>query len=63
MYLNRKDLKKIQDVLEKFPEVENFEIEQESGSGIGSITLMTMFTEFNGVKGSFTVEISGVEDW
>ena len=63
MYLNRKDLEKIKDVLDKFPEIDNFELEQESGSGIGSVTLMTIFTDVNGAKGSFTVEISGVEDW
>ena len=63
MHLNRKDIEKIQKVLDKFPDITNFELEQETGSGIGSITLMTVFTDVNGVKGSFTVEISGVEDW
>ncbi len=63
MFLHRKDIEKILSVLEKFPDVESFEIEQESGSGIGKYTHMTFSQEVNGMRGSFNVEISGVEDW
>ena len=63
MFLNKRDLEKMQKVLEKFPEVDTFEVKQESGSGIGSVTTMTFTYEVNGYFGNFEVEISGVEDW
>ncbi len=63
MYLNRKDLEKMQDILSKFPEVDHFEINQESGSGIGSVITMKFTYEVNGHLGNFEIEISGVEDW
>ncbi len=63
MHLNRKDLEKIQDVLAKFPEVEYFEIEQESGSGIGTVLSLLFTQKVNGYPGQFKIEISGVEDW
>lgn len=63
MFLIRKDIEKILEVLDKFPDVEVFEVSQDTSSGIGSITTMTFSQEVNGVIGSFDVEISGVEDW
>jgi hypothetical protein len=63
MYLNRKDLEKIQDVLAKFPEVINFELLQENSSGIGSITTIKFMKEVNGYYGTFDIEISGQEEW
>ncbi len=63
MFLNKKDLTKMQEILDKFPEVDFFEVKQESGSGIGSVTSMTFTYEVNGYFGNFEVEISGVEDW
>ncbi len=63
MIVHRKDIKKIQEVLDKFQDVEVFEIEVDNGSGIGSIMTMTFAQEVNGMRGSFDIEISGVEDW
>lgn len=63
MYLHRKDIDKILDVLKKFPDVETFEIEQSNHSGIGSITTMTFSQIVNETECELTVEISGVEDW
>jgi hypothetical protein len=63
MILHRKDIDKIKEILDKFPNVEVFEIEQENSSGIGSYTHMTFTQEVNGQKGSFNIEIAGVEDW
>ncbi len=63
MFLNKNDLVKMQEVLEKFPEVDFFEVNQESGSGIGSVTTMTFTYEVNGYLGNFEIEIAGVEDW
>lgn len=63
MYLNRKDIEKLRDVLAKFPDVENFELVQDSSSGIGSVTTVIFTQNVNGYTGRFEVEISGVEDW
>ena len=63
MYLHRKDIDKILDVLKKFPDVETFEIEQSNHSGIGSITKMTFSQTVNETECELTVEISGLEDW
>lgn len=63
MYLTRKDIDAILDVLAKFPQIETFKLEQDSSSGIGSITTMAFDVEMNGVDGNFAVEIDGVENW
>jgi hypothetical protein len=63
MFLHRKDIRKIQEVLDKFPELEVFELEQSGHSGIGSITTITFAQKVNGIEGKFDIEISGVEDW
>lgn len=63
MFLTRKDIEKISNILEKFSEVETFEIEQDNSSGIGSYTIMTFNHEVNGMRGNFNIEISNSEDW
>ena len=63
MLLNRNDIEKITEILEKFPDVTSFKLQSESGSGIGSVLTMTFAQKLNGVNGSLSVEISGVEDW
>jgi hypothetical protein len=63
MFLTRKDIEKIKDVLDQFPDLDIFELEQDSRSGIGSITSMTFAREINGLRGSFEIEVSGIEDW
>jgi hypothetical protein len=63
MYLNRKDIEKINSVLDQFPDLDRFELTEENSSGIGSIVSMTFSREVNGIIGAFTVEIAGVEQW
>ena len=63
MFLNRKDIDKIKEVLDQFPTVDVFELDQDSSSGIGSVTVMSFAHEVNGVIGNFTIEVSGVEEW
>lgn len=63
MILHRKEIEKIKEVLEKFPDVEVFELEQTGNNGIGTILSMTFAQEVNDMRGSFEVEITGVEDW
>jgi hypothetical protein len=63
MILHRKDINKVKEILDKFPDVEVFEIEQDSSSGIGSVVSITFSQEVNGLRGSFEIEISGMENW
>jgi hypothetical protein len=63
MFLTRKDIEKIKDVLDQFPDLDLFELEQDSSSGIGSVTSMTFAREINGLRGSFQIEVSGIENW
>jgi hypothetical protein len=61
--LHRSDIERISNILAKFPDVEAFELTQETSSGIGSVTYVTFAQNINGHKGSFEVEVSGVESW
>jgi hypothetical protein len=61
--LNRNDISKIQNLLEKFPDVDFFSLTQESGSGIGCVLTMSFDHSVDNIKGTFTTEINGVEDW
>ena len=63
MILHRKDVEKLKDILDKFPDVKAVELHQDSSSGIGSYTYVSFAQEVNGYTGSFEIEISGVEDW
>jgi hypothetical protein len=63
MYLHRDDLKKMLEVLEKFPSVEVVNVECDNSSGIGAHTTMKLETQIVGVPGTFEVVISSVENW
>jgi hypothetical protein len=63
MYLHKDDLKRMLEVLEKFPNVEVVEVNVDNSSGIGSHTIMSLSTEVNGVEGTLEVVISSVENW
>lgn len=63
MYLHKEDLKRMLEILDQFPDAEVVEVEQDSTSGIGAVTIMRVATRVNGVDGRFEVEISGVENW
>ena len=63
MYIHRDDLKKMVEIMDKFPNIETFLIEQDNSSGIGSITYMTIRTTIEGEEGEFKIEVSGVQDW
>ena len=60
VYLTKRDVEKMLEVIERFPEAKTFKLEQEGGSGIGTITTMTIDTNINGYEGEFTVEMAGV---
>ena len=63
MYLHRDDLKKMLEVLEKFPSVEVVNVECDTSSGIGAHTTMKLETHIDDVPGTFEVVISSVENW
>ena len=63
MFLHREDLEKILEILKKFPDVDVVEVEQDSGSGIGSHTTIKLDTNINGVSGRFETVVSSVENW
>lgn len=63
MYITKKDVEKILDVMNKFPKDTTYVLESDSSSGIGSTMTLTLQTTVEGLAGEFTVEIGGVEDW
>lgn len=63
MILRRKDIAKIQEVLNKFPDILFFEIHESEQTGIGSIISMTIHTQIEGIYGKFITDINSVEDW
>jgi len=63
MHLSKEEVLKILEVMKKFPDADCFELTQDSGSGIGSATTLTVFTEINGCEGKFAIEISNIENW
>ena len=63
MYINKRDVEKILEVMNKFPNAESFALAHEASSGIGSVITLTIRTQVNELDGEFSVEISGVENW
>lgn len=63
MYIDKSEIVKIAEVMDKFPEARSFKLENDSSSGIGSMITLVVQTTVNGVDGEFTVEISDVGDW
>tara|TARA_R110000796_G_scaffold87122_2_gene188250 strand:- start:2073 stop:2330 length:258 start_codon:yes stop_codon:yes gene_type:complete len=63
MYINKRDVEKILEVMNKFPNAESFALAHEASSGIGSVITLTIRTQVNELNGEFSVEISGVENW
>jgi hypothetical protein len=63
MYITKKDVEKILEVMNKFPTETAYQLKSENTSGIGSIMTLSIQTTIEGIAGEFTVEISGVEDW
>ena len=63
MYINKRDVEKILEVMNKFPDAESFALAHEASSGIGSVITLTIRTQVNELDGEFSVEIAGVENW
>jgi hypothetical protein len=63
MYLHRKDVKLIGEIMDEFPEAQSFRLDSEEGGGIGTTLKLTVTTEIAGRPADVTFEIAGVEDW
>jgi hypothetical protein len=61
--LTKKDLDAIITTLAQFPEIEKFEITKHVDSGIGYTIDLRFDSMQNGVMGTFTTEVVGIEDW
>lgn len=60
--LNRQDIHKILNVLDKFPEINHFWLEVEN-SGIGNAINLEFDLVVAEARGTFNIEISGAGDW
>lgn len=63
IYLTRRELEDMLQILDKFPDVDRFELESDSSSGIGSIVNIKFDATYNGVKGQLLVNITDVDRW
>ena len=61
--LNRKDVQRIQDMLDKFKEVDNFSLVLDSQNEIGYNLKMIVDLEVHNVVGEFTIPIVDEKDW
>ena len=63
MYLHRKDIKLIGEIMDEFPVAQSFRLDSEPGGGIGTTLKLTVTTKISGRPADITFEIAGVEDW
>ena len=59
----RDELKKIVEVLEKFPDAAYIEIEKDSSSGIGFYLKTAVPLDIDGTTGMFTMDLTDVSNW
>jgi len=63
MYIHRKDIKLIDEIMEEFPDALSFHLDSEECGGIGTVLKLTVNTKINDRPADVTFEIAGVEDW
>ena len=63
MNITKNEVERILEVMAQFPEIRQFELDQDNSSGIGSLTTLIVHTTINSIKGKFIIEISSLEDW
>ena len=63
VWVSTKDIDDIKRVLEKFPNVDRFVLNEHSQSGIGSCLDMIFETEVNNIKCKMTVPIADESSW
>lgn len=63
MFLHRDDIKKMAELIQKFPDQEFFDVESDNSSGIGAHVTMKVQATVEGIEGTFEMVISSVENW
>jgi len=63
MFLHRKDITLIGEIMNEFPNARSFRLENEEGGGIGTTLKLIVATDFKDRPVDITFEIAGVEDW
>jgi hypothetical protein len=63
MYIQRKDIELIGDIMDVFPEARSFRLDCEECDGIGNILKLTVAATVFDREADLTFEISGVKDW
>jgi len=63
MYITKQDVERILAVMNDFPDAQNYFLERDNSSGIGTSVTLQMDMVLNNHDVTVKVEISGVEDW
>lgn len=63
IYIQRKDIEKILETMDKFPTESNYQLVYDNSSGIGYTIDMIIPVSIENTEGQFTVEIAGVDNW
>ena len=63
MFLHRDDIVKLNQLIQKFPDAEMFELISDNSSGIGQHLTLKVPTMVNNLEGTFEIVISSVENW
>lgn len=63
MFLHRDDIVKLNYLIQKFPDVQMFELNSDNSSGIGQHLTLKIETTMNDLEGTFEIVISSVENW
>lgn len=61
--LNKEDIRIIMNILEKFENIDSFEIEQSYESGIGIGTSLILRQIVNGYKAKIEIDITDYDKW
>jgi hypothetical protein len=63
LHFHREDIVRIQAILDKFPNIDSFQLCIEAESGIGTTATMSFHHTANDIPGTFTIPVWGVESW
>lgn len=64
IWFQKKDIEKILDIINKFPEQEkNYQLEYANSPGLGYCIHLILEHEVNGVKGELRIPIADVDEW
>lgn len=64
LYLNRRELKMLAEIVDKFPDGDmSFKLTQTDSNGIGSVLSVTLGTYVHDIYGEFTITISDEGNW